>query len=270
VVQGDAIQLQQVLINLCSNACHALPDTGGEIRMRLTLSPASSGERETHCTLQVVDNGCGMTTATLAQVFNPFFTTKEVGKGTGLGLSVVHGIVQDHGGSIDVHSTVGSGSTFDVHLPCRTGPGDATSHRKGETAPATQGRGRTVVFIDDNPLMARLAQRALARAGFRAEIFTAPHEALEWLGTPSHHADAVITDVNMPGMNGISLCRHITQWRPELPVVITSGAVTEELMQQAHQAGARVLIPKEQAFGSLLQAVGAALAIEPVRPDLKS
>lgn len=257
-MRADANQLHQVLMNLCINAWHALRGGSGEIVIGLCAAPARqlAGGPEGDAPagpcahLWVQDTGCGMDAATLSRVFEPFFTTKPLGTGTGLGLSVVHGIVTAHGGVIRVRSQPGRGSVFDVYLPAidhETGPAPLTDLH----ADTDRGDGQHVVYVDDDEVLLVLVREQLQRAGYRATVFSEGREALELLAAGAHPVDLLITDYNMPGVSGLALAREALQLKPQLPVIISSGFLSESLRVEAHRLGVRDLIRKEHTVDEL-------------------
>jgi PAS domain S-box-containing protein len=275
-VAADATQLQQVVLNLCTNAWHALQGRAGRITVGLEAVDRVAGStllrgRLPHgpCAhLWVADTGCGMDAATLARVFDPFFTTKPVGQGTGLGLSVVHGIVAAHAGAMAVASTPGQGSRFDLYFPLRA-PQPAVAAPAGPPPAASQGQ--HVVYVDDDPTLCLLVQGLLQRAGYRVSCYEDPRAALDALRAEPGGCDLVVTDYNMPGLSGLDVASELARLRPELPVVISSGYLTEEIAAAATQAGVRGLLQKEytlERLEALVQRVlaesrGAAAAAHP-------
>jgi PAS domain S-box-containing protein len=254
-VRADATQLQQVLMNLVTNAWHALPAAGG--RVEIGFDVVADGHA-VH--LWVRDNGCGMDEATVARVFDPFFTTKPVGRGTGLGLSVVHGIVRAHHGSIEVTSAPGSGSSFDVYLPTPEHADAAALPRvPGGSAP---GHGEHVLLVDDDEVVLVMAERLLQRAGYRVTPVGSARAALQKLQAQPLDFDVVVTDFNMPESSGIELARRVAELRRGLPVVLSSGLVSEELREQARRAGVRAVMKKENSFEELAATVARVLATQ--------
>lgn len=264
-VRGDSTQLQQVLLNLCTNAWQALPEQGGRIEIgfeRMMLDEAQRQRQRvtdlppgTCVHLWVRDNGCGMDEATRLRIFDPFFTTKKVGRGTGLGLSVVHGIVRAHQGAIGLDTVPGQGTTFHVYLP---NPERRAAERPVEpdSIAGARGSGQHVLYIDDDEVMVLMVERLLKRAGFRVTVETRAAAALELVRAQPQDFDAVVSDFNMPELSGIDVASQIACIRPDLPVVISSGLLTDELRSQAEQLGVRALMHKENTFeelASLLQ-----------------
>ena len=257
-VNVDATQVQQVIVNLCTNAWHALPERGGLIEVgveRLEMNPALSARMPESTTgacahLWVRDNGCGMDAATRERIFDPFFTTKPVGQGTGLGLSVVHGIVRAHRGTIAVDSAPGQGSTFHLHFPLAEGEAVA-----GEGLPDTnlraRGHGQRVLYVDDDEVMAIMVERLLQRAGFEAASERDAALALARVRDAQPPFDVVVTDFNMPDMSGLEVAAALQGAMPGLPVIITTGFVSDTLREQSAAVGVRALLMKERTLEEL-------------------
>jgi signal transduction histidine kinase len=262
-VHADATQLQQVLMNLCTNAWQAMPQGSG--RIRIGLEPVTLGQGEKprvgrlppghYAHLWVSDTGRGMDAATRDRIFEPFFTTKPVGQGTGLGLSVVHGIVTAHHGAITVDSAPGQGSTFHLYLPS-VRPRPPLPSAEAAQAEAWQGQGQHVLYVDDDEAMLLVVERILLKAGYRVSAYQDPQEALAAVRRHPASFDLVVTDFNMPGFSGLDVARELAAIRPALPVVISSGYITEDLRTQARQAGARGLLEKQNTFQELSSLVG--------------
>jgi CheY-like chemotaxis protein len=208
--------------------------------------------------LWVRDDGCGMDAAQQARIFEPFFTTKPIGQGTGLGLSVVHGIVISHGGAITVESRPGQGSCFHVFLPSRPPPSAAEAGTTVAAAPS--GEGECVVYIDDDEVMVLTVEQLLRRAGYRAVCFQQARTAIDSLIARAEVADVVVTDYHMPGMSGLDVARALASALPRLPVVITSGYISQELRAKARMAGVRALIRKENTVEELAAVVHGVLS----------
>lgn len=259
-VLADATQAEQALLNLCTNAILAVGTERGSVTMelgavdldqpdcgRMGLPPAR------YVTLTVRDTGNGMSPVTLERIFEPFFTTRQVGQGTGLGLSVVHGIMQTHQGGIDVQSTPGQGSVFTLYFPSTQEKSVASI----EAAPAiqVQGKGRHVMYVDDDQALVFLVTRVLTRKGFVVTAFTDPREARSALQADPMAYDLLVTDYNMPGYSGIDLLREAKAIRPDLPVALASGYVTPEIEHNAIQGGASALIYKPNDVNELCETV---------------
>jgi PAS domain S-box-containing protein len=255
---ADATQIEQVVLNLATNAMQAMQGASGRLLIALDaveLSPDLSASRPalhrllaTHpgrvLRLTVSDNGPGMAAEVLERIFEPFFTTKPVGEGTGLGLAVVHGIVENHEGAIEAVSTPGAGTAFTLYLPCADpleaeGTQTAASSRVRETA-----SGSRVLYIDDDAALVSLVTRLLVRRGFRVSAHTNQKAALAELRADPAAFDLVVTDYNMPGLSGLDVARAVREIRPGLPVAVTSGFVDEALTAQAAEAGVREVLFK--------------------------
>jgi CheY-like chemotaxis protein len=254
----DATQLQQVLMNLCTNAWHAVPTQGGRIEVGLESIAADGPPRDVlpevppgpQAHLWVRDNGHGMDAATRERIFEPFFTTKPVGQGTGLGLPVVHGIVRSHGGVIAVDTAPGAGTTFHIYLPRVEAPAGAAD-AVTSTQPLPIGGGQHVLYIDDDEVLVLMVDRLLQRSGFRVTTASDPRAGLAQLRARPQAFDAVVTDFNMPELSGLEVAREVAALRPELPVVVSSGYLSEEVRRQAQAAGVRGLLKKEQTLEEL-------------------
>jgi two-component system cell cycle sensor histidine kinase/response regulator CckA len=249
-VMADATQIEQVLLNLCTNAIHAIGQQPGSIRIELTHSLLTNditrerriGLRGQHIRLSVNDSGCGMDAATLARVFEPFFTTKPVGQGTGLGLSVVHGIMRAHAGEVQVDSTPDRGSEFTLFFPISDMP---AAKPVATCAPeSSMGCGQRVMYVDDDEALVFLVKRLLTRKGYQVIAYTDPRQAAAALRADPMQCDLLVTDFNMPGYSGVDLLRDVRDIRPTLPVALASGYVTPEIERDALAAGARALIHK--------------------------
>lgn len=257
-VHADAAQIGQVVLNLCTNALHALHGAPGTITVGtapVVLAGAAAEHRRVvpgrYARLWVHDDGHGMDDATVARIFEPFFTTKPAGQGTGLGLAVVHGIVGAHGGNIEVTSVEGLGTCFEIHLPlCESGPAASAVAPQPQVP---QGAGQHVLYVDDDDVMRVMIQRLLGRLGYRATVCDGADAALALVrGDPSAF-DMVVTDFDMPGQSGLQLAGHLLAIRPGLPIVISSGNVTEQMTRDALQAGVRALMHKQHTVEELGQ-----------------
>ncbi|MDB6087871.1 MAG: hypothetical protein JWN85_655 [Gammaproteobacteria bacterium] len=248
VVIGNATQLHQVVMNLCSNAIQAMRG-GGLLRVVLETAELSDERALSHGTLGtggylrliVEDSGTGMDQSTLARIFEPFFTTKEVGQGTGLGLSLVYAIITDSGGAIDVKSAPQQGSTFTVYLSRSELPLAAA-----ESGPATppRGHGERVLLIDDEAPVLAAATKVLWRLGYEAVSFSDSHAALAAFEAAPEWFDVVVSDEVMPGLTGTGLARALRRHRPDLPIVLVSDSGGAILTRDALAAGVSELLTK--------------------------
>jgi PAS domain S-box-containing protein len=261
---ADATQIHQVVLNLCTNAWHALPEQGG--RIQLTLEPCVITAEQArsvadlragrYARLVVTDDGIGMDAATLEHIFEPFFTTKETGKGTGLGLAVVHGIVKSHGGAIIVRSMPGQGTTFELYFPAvAAAPAPATTTPQD----IPRGNGERVLVVDDDQVSGFAIEKLVESLGYQAQRCTRPEEALARFAAAPASYDLVISDLAMPGMNGEELIGHMVQIRPDLPVVVASGYVESARQRILEKGVARAVLGKPVARPELARALAGAL-----------
>lgn len=259
-VLADATQVNQILLNLCSNALQAVQDLDrpGVIEISLearTLDEARGDLRPgRYACLTVSDNGSGMDETTRLRIFEPFFTSKPVGKGTGLGLSVVHGIVKAHEASIEVESAPEKGSTFRIYFPALEAQ-DLAEIADAPGAAPVQGRGKHILYVDDEEGLVVLMRRLLTRRGFRVSGYTDPREALAAVRAGPELFDLVVTDFNMPHMSGMEVAQALREIRADLPVILASGYITEDLRAQAPAAGICELIYKPNTADELCEAV---------------
>ena len=263
-VLADAAQVTQILLNLCSNALQAAQDQDRPGLVGISLHAHTQCEQRgdlpagRYACLTVTDNGEGMDNATRERIFEPFYTTRSAGKGTGLGLSVVHGIVRAHEALLEVTSAAGEGSEFRVYFPAVETPVDATAEQAPDQAPVpapVQGKGRHVLYVDDEEAIIFLMKRLLERQGFRVSGYTDPREALAAVRADPCRFDLVVTDYSMPGLSGLELAHALKDLRPDLPVVLASGYITDELRARAPAAGIRELIYKPNTADDLCAAV---------------
>jgi len=247
-MHGDPTQVHQVLVNLATNAIQAMP-AGGTLRVSLNTERVDAARVATigtigvadYLVLEVADTGTGIPPQILDRIFDPFFTTKEVNVGTGLGLSLVHGIVMELGGAIDLATTAGAGSTFTVYLPRA---GDAPDHPEDTEPAVPQGGGQRVLFVDDEEPLVRLATETLEELGYAPVGFTSSAAALEAFRADPKGFDAVITDERMPGMSGSALIRAVRGIRRSVPIVLVSGYAGGMVATRAHSAGADEVLKK--------------------------
>jgi|GEM_PF-660720 len=229
LVNVNATQIHQVLINLCTNACHAMAamDSGTlyiEVAALELDDPAAIHHELTdgsYIRIHVQDTGTGIQPENLERIFEPYFTTKGPLEGTGLGLPVVQGIVRSHGGAIVYASEPGKGTTFDVYLPVAS-TNDRKTFEKKYNAPLPQGT-ETILFVDDEEVLIKLGCERLSRLGYRVRATTDPKEALSLFTSDPRAFDLVLTDMTMPGMSGLSLANLIKKIDPTTPIILCSG-----------------------------------------------
>ena len=222
-------------MNLCTNAFHAMEQQGGELTIHLSQEEVSDPELLAQhnvkagkfVKLLVRDTGCGIHPAILEKIFEPYFTTKEVGKGTGMGLAIIHGIVVGLGGFITCSSELGRGSAFTVYFPA-VQKEESPQRVSPETLPTGKGK---ILYIDDEEILVNLGQTMIERLGYEVTVRTSSIEALATFQNQPEAFDAVITDQTMPGMTGIDLAKRMLQIRPGLPIILCtgySGNISEE------------------------------------------
>lgn len=259
IASVDPEQLLQVLVNLGTNAWHAVGEGAGHVSFRLT-----SGAMPAHMTaapgvpadavyaiLEICDDGEGISDEQRGHIFEPFFTTKASGQGTGLGLSVVHGIVTTHEGAIDVESKIGNGTTFRVYLP----PSKKDERPSAVKSSTPSGQGLHVLLVDDEPNLLRVLKRGLQRLGFEVTAMEDPRQAIEAVRQAPDSFHAYITDFDMPGLNGIESTRVIREIRAELPIMLCSGFMDTKTSDEATEAGVTRLMTKPILAKHLAQAI---------------
>ena len=256
---GDPTQIHQIVMNLCTNAAHAMRLTGGVLEVEvfdLEWDAKHAVLRELkpgpYVHLTVRDNGGGISRELMDRIFDPYFTTKQKGEGTGLGLAVVHGIVQSHGGSISVESTFGKGSVFNVYLP-RLADADIESdlHYAGQLP---RGEER-ILFIDDEVPLADLGKRMLEGLGYHVVTKTDSREALEAFRAEPRQFDLVVTDMTMPKMTGEELTKKILAINPDIPVILCTGFSELIDANTAHAYGFAAFIYKPLELRKLAEMV---------------
>ena len=259
-VLANAGAIHQLIMNLGTNAWHAMRDQQGELKVEMSLKKVDDDFAKTHPDLHpgnyvqlvVSDTGCGIDRATQERVFDPFFTTKPVGQGTGLGLAVVHGIMKSHDGGISVYSQPGKGTTFHLYFPVIES--EAVFHTL-ESTPIPRGHGEHILFVDDEAVLAALGKKVLERLGYTVTIKTNPHEALAAMRAQPDEFDLVITDLTMPGMDGAKLGSQLLQIRPQLPVILTTGYSRIMTVAKVAELGFQELVNKPSTARSLGEAV---------------
>ena len=224
-VHADPTQIHQAVMNLCTNSFQALRETGGFIQLRLEeekLAAEDLGfldlEPGSFVKISVIDDGPGIDPGVIDKIFDPFFTSKDKTEGTGLGLTVVHGIVKGHGGSMRVRSELGSGTTFEIFLPKIESVQDLESEESA-VVPISEGK---VLFVEDDLDQLQTVERILTGIGFKVEAVNNSSEAASIIASDPDF-DLMITDYDMPGLNGVELVEMVRRWVPELPVIIVSG-----------------------------------------------
>ena len=227
LVFADPTQIHQIVMNLCTNAYHAMEETGGKLTVNLKEVELTAEDLKdqtmvpgTHVCLTVADTGPGMEQSVIDRIFDPYFTTKEKGKGTGLGLAVVDGIVKSHGGHISVYSEPGKGTEFKVFLPVIKTKEE--EHQVETDTPIQKGNER-ILLVDDQDMVAQMEKQMLERLGYHVTVRTSSTDALEAFRTQQDKFDVVITDMTMPNMTGDKLAAELIKIRPAIPVILCTG-----------------------------------------------
>jgi signal transduction histidine kinase len=253
----DAGQWQRVLVNLGINAWQAFGDKAGTIEFGCAADTAADGRATVR--LWVRDDGCGMDEETRRRAFEPFFTTKAPGVGTGLGLALVHGVVNDHGGRIDLESAPGRGTTVTMQLPLVEGRPAAVAAEDPPTPRCELLHGRRVLLVDDDEVVRLVATALLQRAGSEVAAPGGPQEALDMLAAEPGRWDVLVTDLHMPGLDGLELAHRAGELAPGLPLVLVSGNLADAARARALGLGVRALVHKERIAEELIPAVSRVL-----------
>ena len=263
-VLADPTQMQQVVMNLCTNAAHAMQAQGGILEVRLSETViGKENKKETprltsgvYAHLQVQDNGHGIPPDILGRIFDPYFTTKEIGEGTGLGLAVVEGIIRSHRGAITVESEPGTGTVFHVFIPLVERSEITLPTAASTLIPKGQGR---VLFVDDEPALADLGQEILENLGYEIKALTSSTAALEHFRQQPQQYDLAIVDLTMPQMTGVELARELLQIRPGFPIILASGSADKIRLEEIMEMGIREVIIKPWSVLALAEAIKKAL-----------
>jgi CheY-like chemotaxis protein len=266
-IMADPTEIHQVIMNLCTNAYHAMRDTErADHVLGIRLEPVDLDGKEAlipalhippgrFIKLTISDTGSGMDATTMARIFDPYFTTKEKGHGTGLGLATVHSIVTSSGGAISVESKKGEGSTFSVYFPVHE---ESSSYQEGlvESLVATKGNGTEhILVIDDEEPIVQLMQRILPQFGYRVTALTSGEEALRLFMEQPSAFDLIITDMNMPKMMGTDLARAFLKTRPDIPIILCTGFSEQINPEKTKNIGIRELVYKPVEITALAKLV---------------
>lgn len=269
-VIANESQIHQVLLNLCTNAAHAMAPNGGTIAVSLTsvdIEASPGGSRHTlqpgpYVRLTVTDTGTGMDPSVIEHIFEPFFTTKTAGEGTGLGLAVVHGIVQAHDGTVGVESTPGKGTTFTLYFPAVAAKEQsAATSRPNALLP--KGNGEAVLVVDDEPSVARTCAQLLEKLNYRPTAITDPTQARELFERNPHAFAAVVVDYLMPRLTGLDLARNFWRKRPDLPIILIAGFGAQIDATRARAEGFQEFLSKPFTTATLSTALANALRTKP-------
>ena len=258
-IKADPTQLNQILLNLCTNAAQAMKENGGLLEIGLENFSLGVDAVKFHeglrpgdfVKLTVSDTGCGIPLEVVGRIFDPYFTTKAVGEGTGMGLSVVQGIIKSYGGAISLESEPGRGTTFRVYLPVSEGESETDI-----SAPETPPRGsERVLFVDDEKNIVDIGKKMLERFGYDVAIEQNPIEALEKFKERLNEFDLVITDMTMPNMTGAMLAIEIRKIRPDVPIILCTGYSDQIDEERAKQMGVQAFVMKPIVMQDLMATV---------------
>jgi PAS domain S-box-containing protein len=262
-IMVDPTQIHQVVVNLCTNAYQAMQEEGGVLKVSLAEVKFSPDDVVDHLDLDagdylkltIADTGHGMSEQTLQRIFDPYFTTKQNGKGTGLGLAVVYGIVSAHKGAIQVNSTPGKGTMFEVFFPSVRYLTNQEPIFKEKPSRGDE----NILFVDDEDALVRLATQLLEKSGYRVVGQNNPLKALELFKSDPNKFDLVITDMTMPYMTGNQLVQALQTIRPDLPIIMCTGYSEKISPQKAQNMGIRAFLRKPLSYNDLTKNVRKAI-----------
>ncbi len=259
-IKADPTQIHQIVMNLCTNAYHAMKETGGELI--ISLSDFQSKNTNTvpdidlkpgsYIKLEICDTGQGMSETTLNKIFEPYFTTKKIGEGTGLGLSVVHGIVEEHAGYIKVYSRIGRGTSFHIYFPAVA---DDRHSNYPETKTNIAGGNERIMIVDDEKSILDYLSEFLMNYGYRAIAFSDAGSALETFKNETDRFDLIITDMAMPDMSGDTFSKNILAARPDIPIVLCTGYSHKLTKEDALNIGIKAFFQKPVEGKELLDTI---------------
>jgi PAS domain S-box-containing protein len=226
-ILADPTQINQIIMNLCINASQAMDQTGGDLTVtveKLTLDDNSARDYPglksgNHVKIMISDTGPGIDSKIIDQIFDPYFTTKEIGKGSGMGLAVVHGIVKSHSGAIAVDSSLGKGTKFSILFPLATEKPVVEAQANKDIPRGNE----TILFVDDEISIVKMVKRMFERLGYKVETATTPQDALELFRSNPDHFNLVITDMTMPQMTGVKLSQKLMDIRKDIPIIVCTG-----------------------------------------------
>lgn len=261
-VFGDPTQIHQLVTNLCTNAFHAMEDQGGALNVSVAVEHLDVARQTLsgllppgdYCVLRVRDQGIGISPKSFEKLFDPFYTTKKVGKGTGLGLSMVHGIATRMDGAVDIESELDRGTCVTVFLPLSELPMPGSEKADSFVLPPERGSGR-VLIVDDDQSITHMVTIVLQRQGFEVTAFNDPAEALDVFKSNIAAFDVVICDLTMPQMNGIELARSIRSLQPDLPILLATGIIDDERLDDVNETGIREVLHKPFHINALITTI---------------
>ncbi|MCA1792810.1 MAG: PAS domain S-box protein [Desulfobacteraceae bacterium] len=258
-VMADPTQIHQIAMNLITNAYHAVELTGGTILIQLTETDVDQADDHVgdlapgrYGMLSVSDTGTGIDPAVISKIFDPYFTTKEKGRGTGLGLATVYGIVKTYGGEINVHSEFGKGTTFTIYLPLLAKTQESEPEK--EITPLPTGTEHILLVDDEQPIVS-LEKQMLERLGYTVTCFTGSEDALAAFRADPTRFDLVITDMNMPYLNGMQFAEELVVTKPEIPIILCTGFSQRINRKKAESLGIKGQLMKPMGMKDLAQKI---------------
>ncbi|MBU8911405.1 MAG: PAS domain S-box protein, partial [Desulfobacterales bacterium] len=263
-ILADPIQINQIMMNLCINASHAMEETGGTLEINIETSSLDKETVNSYPDLAVADNylkitlsdtGPGISSETINQIFDPYFTTKEFGKGSGMGLTVVQGIVKNHDGAITVNSQVGKGTDFTILFPVIDETPEITTKQTIAIPHGTE----TILFVDDEHVITNMMQQILEKLGYRVEAKLNPEEALDLFQSKPDSFDIVITDMTMPQMTGAKFAEKLKEIRSDIPIILCTGHSSLIDEYKAKQSGISGYVMKPVSMSKISKAIREAL-----------
>jgi hypothetical protein len=259
-ISANPTQMHQVLMNLCVNARDAMPKSGvltiraENLRIDETYALMTpKAKAGPYVLLEVRDSGVGIRPEILDRIFEPFFTTKEVGKGTGLGLSVVLGVVESHGGFVNVYSKLGHGATFKVYLPAI--PEETASQGKQAAKPLPKGQGELILIVDDEIAVLEALKMTLKNHGYQVITATEASEAIKLYTAQRQQIKVVLTDLAMPSMDGLVLTHTLKKLEPEVKILVSTGLGQEAKLQELKSLGITTVLRKPHTAETVLIAL---------------
>ncbi len=259
-ILADPIQINQILMNICINASQAMEETGGILKINVEKEFVTADSAINYPDLvpgdyikiMVSDAGPGIEPHRIDRIFDPYFTTKEIGKGSGMGLAVVQGIVKSHNGAITVESQLGQGTAFTILFPIVDEKPEVDSEMTDELPPVGS---ETILFVDDEESIVDVTGQILEQLGYKVETQTNPQEALKLFQSKPHHFDLVITDMTMPQMTGVKLSEKFMDIRSDIPVIICTGHSAHIDEKKARQLGIAAYIMKPMSMSDIAKAI---------------
>ncbi|MEQ8220877.1 MAG: response regulator [Candidatus Eremiobacterota bacterium] len=262
IILADPAQIQQILMNLCTNSVYAMAGKCGTLEISLadidiTQETAHLYEKlrpGQYVKLTISDTGHGMNTSVMKRIFEPYFTTKKFGEGIGMGLPVVHGIVKSHKGEIKVYSEIGKGTQFHIYFPCLTRSRYENMTKETEQLTSQEGN-KYILFVDDRKEIVNIGNRLIAKLGYEVIATTCSIEALEAFRNEPDKFSLVITDQTMPNMSGIALARELMKIRSDIPIILCTGYSEQVNEEQALSIGIREFIMKPFTMNNLANSI---------------